>query len=66
MLLTFLWAGESSRYSERLQAGRTEDRIPVGARFSAERPGRDADPSPPSSAVIKREELFLYAMPGEG
>ena len=46
------------------------DRIPVGARFSApvqsglvyrvflgckERPGRDADPSPPSSAAVKKE-----------
>jgi len=60
-------------------AGRSGDRIPVGARFSAivqtgpgahpsscsmgtgsfqggkERPGRDADPSSPSTAVVKKE-----------
>ena len=59
-------------------AGRSGDRIPVGARFSAplqtgpgahpasctmgtgvfpgvKRPGRDADPSPPSSAVVMKE-----------
>ena len=62
-----------------LRAGRSGDRIPVEARFSApveagpgalpasctmgtgsfpggnEWPGRDADPSPPSSAVVKKE-----------
>ena len=26
-----------------------------------ERPGRDADPSPPSSAVVMRVELYLYS-----
>jgi len=66
-------------------AGRSRDRILVGARFSTpvqtspgshpascmkgtgslprgkEWPGRDADPSPPSSAVVKeRVELYLY------
>jgi len=64
-----------------LLAGRSGDRIPVGARFSAspdrpwgppsvlyngyqvfpggkEPPGRDADPSPPSSAVVKKEESY--------
>jgi hypothetical protein len=64
--------------SDWLRAGRSGDRIPVWARFSApvqtgpwahpasctmstgsspvgkERPGRDADPSPPSSAVVKK------------
>ena len=68
-----------------LRAGRSGDRIPVGARFSAiiqtgpgahpasytmgtgvfprgkEQP-RDADPSPPSSAVVmKGVELYLYS-----
>jgi hypothetical protein len=77
-------AGEVSRYDDCPRAGRSGDRIPVEARFSApvptgpeahqasctmgtgsflgvKRPGRDADPLPPSSAEVKnRVELYLY------
>jgi len=69
-------------YADWLWAGRSGDRILVGARFSApvqtgpgahptsctmgtgsflglkEWPGRDADPSPPSSAVVMKEQSY--------
>ena len=69
--------GRLSQCSDSLRAGRSGDRMPVGAIFSAPvqtgpeahqplvkwvrgisrgkvRPGRDADPSPPSSAEAKK------------
>ena len=77
--ISVTWAGQGSSYSDWLRAGRSGDRIPVAARFSApvqtepyglngllyngyrvfpwgkERPGRDADYSPLSSVVVKKE-----------
>ena len=74
-----------SKWTDCLRVGRSGDRIPLGARFSAPvqtgpethtasyngygvfpggkvRPGRDADPSPPSSAEVEnRVELYLYS-----
>jgi hypothetical protein len=39
-LPTWLWAGQRSWYSDCVRAGRSGDRIPVGARFSAPVPDR--------------------------
>jgi hypothetical protein len=86
VLLCIAAAGQRSQYSDCLRAGRSGDRIPMGARFSAPVqtdpeaqpascskgyrvfpgckvwPGREADPSPPSSAEVKnRVELYLYS-----
>jgi len=80
-MLQYLHSGPGSSVGivTELWAGRSGDRIPVAARFSApvqtgpgahpasctigtgfftggkEWPGRDADPSPPSNVVVKKE-----------
>jgi hypothetical protein len=44
---SFMWAGQLSRYNDGLRAGRTGDRIPVGARFLAPvQTGPGAHPTP--------------------
>ena len=69
--------GQLSRYGDSLRAGRSEDRFPVGACFSApfqtgpgahpgaKRPGRCVDHPHPSSAEVKeRVGLYLYSPSG--
>ena len=52
VLLLYLvaWAGERSRYSDWLRAGRSGDQIPVGARFSA--PVQTGPGAHPASCTI--------------
>ena len=86
-LMACMWAGQRSRYSDQLRAGRSEDRISLGGEtfrtcpdrpwvlpsllynryrvFSGGKvwPGRDADPSPPSSAVVLKQQSSTSSLP---
>ena len=86
-LLTILWAGQRSRYNDRLRGWTVWGSNPRGVEIFRtcpdrswnppnfvykryrvfpgvkERPGRDADPSPPSSAVVMKEQSYTSTPP---
>ena len=86
-LVIKMWAGQRSRYSDWLRAGRSGGSNPGGGRDfpqlfrpalrttqppvqlvpglsrGKQRPGRDADPSPPSSAVVMEGQSYTSTPP---